>query len=208
MEDATGDRLGQCLGRHRIVLAVVDDTKPRAEQQRNQPLRRDWQWSNDADKTIIDAYHIPVIVQTLHNHSYLKRTVSVSAVIQSNSSVHYYDCVALCKGYQYPERPILCQISSLIYPKIQKGQVIMNVLNPSCAQPLLWSTSVLWKRFEDGLARNLLEFLSNWDSHRVLLWHLSSSLGKTITEYRQLNYTGMQKAPPDCTNMVILPTYA
>jgi len=30
--------------------------------------------------------------------------------------------------HQSAERPILCQISSLIYPKIQRSQVIMNVL--------------------------------------------------------------------------------
>ena len=37
------------------------------------------------------------------------------------------------------ERPILRQISSLIYPKIQRRQVIMDVLHPSCARPPRWS---------------------------------------------------------------------
>jgi len=35
---------------------------------------------------------------------------------------------------------------SIMYPKIQQRQVIMNVLHPGCAPP------VLWRRFEDGLA--------------------------------------------------------
>jgi len=48
--------------------------------------------------------------------------------------------------------PILRQISSLVYPKIQRKQVIMNVLHPGCAQPPRWSPPVLWRRFEDGLA--------------------------------------------------------
>ena len=48
--------------------------------------------------------------------------------------------------------PILRQISSLVYPKIQRKQVIMNVLHPGCARPPRWSTPVLWSRFEDGLA--------------------------------------------------------
>jgi len=37
---------------------------------------------------------------------------------QSNISMHHYEYIALCKD-QSPERPILHQISSLIYPKIQ-----------------------------------------------------------------------------------------
>jgi len=50
------------------------------------------------------------------------------------------------------ERPILHQISSLMYPKIQRRQVIMNVRHPSCAQPPRWSPPVLWRSFADGLA--------------------------------------------------------
>ena len=40
---------------------------------------------------------------------------------------------------QSPERPILCQISSLMYPKIQWRQVTMNVLHPCCEWPPQWS---------------------------------------------------------------------
>jgi len=54
--------------------------------------------------------------------------------------------------HQSAERPILRQISSLMFPKIQRRQVIMNVLHPNCAQPPRWSPPVLWRRFEDGLA--------------------------------------------------------
>ena len=44
------------------------------------------------------------------------------------------------------------QISSVVYRKIQRRQVIMNVLHPGSAQLPQWSTPVLWRRFEDGLA--------------------------------------------------------
>ena len=54
--------------------------------------------------------------------------------------------------HQSPERLILCQISSLIYPKIQRRQVITNVLHPNYARPPRWSTPVLWRRFENSLA--------------------------------------------------------
>jgi len=53
---------------------------------------------------------------------------------------------------QSPERPILFQISNVMYPKIQRRQVIMNVLCPSCAWPPRWSPPVLWRRFEGGSA--------------------------------------------------------
>ena len=70
---------------------------------------------------------------------------------QSNSSMHHYECVALCK-HQSAERPTVHQISSLMYPKIQWRQVIMNVLHPGCVRPPWWSPPVLWRRFKDGLA--------------------------------------------------------
>jgi len=54
--------------------------------------------------------------------------------------------------HQSPERPILRQISSLMYPKIQRRQVIMNVLHPGCARPPWWSPPGPCRRFEDGLA--------------------------------------------------------
>ena len=40
--------------------------------------------------------------------------------------------------HQSPERPILHQISSCIYRKIQWREVIMSVLHPSCARPPRW----------------------------------------------------------------------
>jgi len=54
--------------------------------------------------------------------------------------------------HQSAKRPISRQISSLVYPKIQRRQVIMYVLHPSCAWPPRWSPPVLWRSFEDGLA--------------------------------------------------------
>ena len=71
--------------------------------------------------------------------------------IQSNSSMQSYECVALCKHHS-PERPILCQISSLMYPKIHHRQVIMRVLYPGCAQLPWWSQPILWRRFKAVLA--------------------------------------------------------
>jgi len=55
--------------------------------------------------------------------------------------------------HQSQESPILRQISSLIYPKIQRRQVIMDVLHPSCARPPRWSPPVLWRRFKEDLQR-------------------------------------------------------
>ena len=52
--------------------------------------------------------------------------------------------------HQSPERPILRQISSLMHPKIQQRQVIVNVLQ--VMRPPRWLPPVLWSRFEDGLA--------------------------------------------------------
>jgi len=54
--------------------------------------------------------------------------------------------------HQSAERPILHQISSFMYPKIQQRQVIINVLHPSCARLPRWLPPVLWRRFIDGLA--------------------------------------------------------
>jgi len=54
--------------------------------------------------------------------------------------------------HQSPERPILHQISNLIYLKMQRRQVIMNVHHPSCVRPPQWSPPVLCRRFENGLA--------------------------------------------------------
>ena len=65
--------------------------------------------------------------------------------------MHRYECLAPCR-HQSAERPILWQISSLMYPKIQQRQVIMNVLHPGCARPPRWSPPVLWRRLEHGLA--------------------------------------------------------
>ena len=46
--------------------------------------------------------------------------------------------------HQSPERPILRQICSLMFLKIQRRLVIVNVLLPSCARPPRWSPPVLW----------------------------------------------------------------
>ena len=71
----------------------------------------------------------------------------------SNSSMHAPPRVrSAVQRHQSPERSILHQISSLMYPKIQQRQVVMNVLHSSCVQPPRWSPPVLWRRFEDGLA--------------------------------------------------------
>ena len=40
--------------------------------------------------------------------------------------MQHHECAV--QRHQSPERPILHQISSLIYPKIQRRQVIMNVI--------------------------------------------------------------------------------
>jgi len=72
--------------------------------------------------------------------------------IQSNSSMHRYARSAV-QRHQSPDRPILCQISSLMYPKIQRRQVIRNVLHPSCARPPRWSPPVLYRKSEEIIGR-------------------------------------------------------
>ena len=83
---------------------------------------------------------------------YQQRQQQQQQGLQSNSGMHRYECVALCKDVSLPERPILRQISSLMYPKIQRRPVIMNVIHPSWAWLPRWSPPVLWRRFEGGLA--------------------------------------------------------
>jgi len=51
---------------------------------------------------------------------------------------------------QSPERPILCQISSLTYAKIQRRQIVTNVLHQNCALPPRWSPPVLCILIHDG----------------------------------------------------------
>ena len=69
---------------------------------------------------------------------------STSTGNQSNSSTHHSLRVrSAVQRHQSPERPILCQISSLMHPKIQRRRVIVNVLHPSCVQPCSCSLAVL-----------------------------------------------------------------
>jgi len=74
---------------------------------------------------------------------------SLSAIQQQHAPLRVPSAV---QRHQSAERPILHQMSSLMYPKIQRRQVIMNVLHPGCALPPRWSPPVLWRRFKDGLA--------------------------------------------------------
>jgi len=74
--------------------------------------------------------------------------VSLIYTIQSHTSILRVHSTV--QRHQSAERPILCQISSLMYPKILRRQVIVNVLYPGCARPP--SSPVLWSRFKDGLA--------------------------------------------------------
>ena len=82
--------------------------------------------------------------------------------------------------HQSPARPILRQISSLMYPKIQRRQVIMNVLHPSCARSPRWSPPVLWRRFEDGLARLILDGRNS----RVVQFYTPGPVASWSTERR------------------------
>jgi len=59
--------------------------------------------------------------------------------------------IVTCR-HQFAERLILHHIFSLMYPKIQRRQVIMNVLHPGCVRLPRWLPPVPWRRFEDGLA--------------------------------------------------------
>jgi len=72
--------------------------------------------------------------------------------------------------HQSAKRPILRQISSVMYPKIQRRQVVMNVFHPGCARPPRWSPPVLWRRFEDGLASISGRNIIKQQSETVIVW--------------------------------------
>jgi len=52
--------------------------------------------------------------------------------------------------HQSPVGPILRQISSLIFPKIQQRQVIMNVLHPSWLLQVAFSAMTLLAGRQEG----------------------------------------------------------
>jgi len=63
-----------------------------------------------------------------------RRALVIGETVESNASMHYYECVALCKDVSLhsPERLILRQISRLrpMYPKIRRrqGPDLQNIL--------------------------------------------------------------------------------
>jgi len=96
-----------------------------------------------------DREHLAVVQFTNRDCRIILITSASQLTCQSNSSMHHYECVALCED-KSSERLILRQISSLMYPKIQRRPVIINFLHPSCARPPRWSPPILWRRFEHG----------------------------------------------------------
>jgi len=73
--------------------------------------------------------------------------------------------------YQSAERPILHQISSLMYARIQRKRVVMTVLQPGCAQPPRWSPPVFWTRLEDTELHCSATFDYSWT---VFFIHIST----------------------------------
>jgi len=60
------------------------------------------------------------------------------SLIQFNAVQQQHVALRVCSAvqrHQSAEKPILHQISSLMYHKIQQRQVIINVLHPGCAWP-------------------------------------------------------------------------
>ena len=106
--------------------------------------------SNNRHPTSLVSSPISVCTPDLMTSQVLSHNADHANLLQSNSSMHHYECIALCR-HQSPMRQILCQISSLTYPKIQQRQVIMNVLHPSCARPTGRWPPVLCRKFEDGI---------------------------------------------------------
>jgi len=80
----------------------------------------------DVDSGMLTA-ELMMLIRHLFNVVYS----CIIVALQSNSSMHR-------------------QISSLVYPKIQRRQVVMNVLYPGCSRPPRWSPPVLWRRFVDA----------------------------------------------------------
>ena len=104
---------------------------------------------------------------------------------------------------QSPERPILRQISSLIYPEIQRRQVMTKVLHPSCARPPRWPPPVLWRRFEDGLDNvcttnpqriEVTEFEHYIEQHSAGAWlPASPKRRELLRKFTPARYTGINR---------------
>ena len=69
---------------------------------------------------------------------------------QSNSSMHRYECVALCKDTSLKRGRFCARSLASCIPRSSED----SVLHPSCARSPRWPPAILWRtrRFEDGLA--------------------------------------------------------
>ena len=120
---------------------------------------------------------------------------SVAMGRQSNSSMHRYECVALCKDISLQRGRFCARSLASHAPRSSEdrsSKLIMNVLRPSCVRPPRWSPPVLWRSFEDRLASIcvLVHFVQDaqrkWDdgtSSQILFAqntsHLNEASGKS-----------------------------
>ena len=147
-----GKNYTKCLRSLQTINSSI--FKIRSKQQRTRSARPDFICRDIKQQAVITRWYANIIncqQQLPEQMAPSVYTVNFVWNSQSNSSMHHYECILLCR-HQSAERPILHQISSLMYPKIQRRQVIMNVLLPNCAWPARWSPPVLWRRFGDHVA--------------------------------------------------------
>ena len=112
-------------------------------------------------KRILKCITLPAIINslmecyTMQLYDKIKfpyKLLTYSHAQHSNSIMHHYECVALCKDIGLQRGRFCTRSVASCVPKIQQRQVIMNALHPSCARPPRWSPPVLWRRFKAGLA--------------------------------------------------------
>jgi len=63
--------------------------------------------------------------------------------MQSNSSMHHYECVALCKDISLQRGRFCARSLASCIPRSSEQWMFMNVLHPSCARPPRWSWVLL-----------------------------------------------------------------
>ena len=82
-----------------------------------------------------------VFIQVVRGHPSVQ-VITSSIAIQSNSSMHHYECVVLYR-YQSPEKSILSQFSGFIHLQIQGREIALYGLHPGSTWPHRWASSQL-----------------------------------------------------------------
>ena len=122
------------LHQHTFVSHVPQCHRKRVQMS----LTSSW-WPSSWHRTSIQRQHsvVPTLCLPLHHRNPAPDTQTHLYNIVITQHQRHISPLRL-QRHQSAERPILRQTSSLMYPKIQQRQVIMNVLHPGSARPLRW----------------------------------------------------------------------